>query len=429
MAMKECRHSGLDVFSVGALHTAIEDTDYVECRSLAALNSDGPVEFSVPGGTPYLDLANTYLRVKAKVTNADGTAVDAGHNVVPVNLLLHSMFSDVTVYVGGVQVSTCSGAYPYQAYLQTLLSYGQGPKHSHLEAALWYQDTAAHFDKLDGDDNEGSMVRRVRAAESKTLDMVGRLHSELFHQSKFLLNHLDVRVKLTRSKDEFVLMSSMDPAPRFKLELVDVGLFVKKVSINPAISLSHEKILEKHNAKYPVTKLVMRVYTAPANSMNFSVDNMFLDHLPNRVVLGFVKASSINGSLKTNPFKFEHCDINSLSLYHQGKQIPTKGLQPDFDSHQCTRSFMSLYTGTNTAWNDHSCGVRWRDYPRGYTLWVFDLTTSQSHAPEAIEVSRAGPLRFECKFKKALGEAYNLIVYSEFQNRIEITRSREVVVL
>ena len=265
--MKECLHSGLDVFGVPALHTAIEESEYVECRSLAALNSDGPVEFMVSGGAPYLDLANSYLRVKARVTNIDGTAVDAGHNVVPVNLTLHSMFSDVTVYVGGVQVSTCSGAYPYQAYLQTLLSYGEGPKHSHLQAAMWHEDTAGYFDTFDGDNNTGANRRRIRAAESKVLDMMGRLHSDLFHQSKFLLNHVDVRVKLTRSKDAFVLNTSMDPPARvrFKLDLLDAGLFVRKVTPNPAISLAHEKTLMQHNARYPVTRPIMGVYTTPAN--------------------------------------------------------------------------------------------------------------------------------------------------------------------
>ena len=91
---------------------------------------------------------------------------------------------------------------------------------------------------------------------------------------------------------------------------------------------------------------------------------------------------------------------------------------------------MSLFTETNTAWSDTSCGIPLDDYAGGNTVWVFDLTHGKSHAPESVtEVSRAGPLRFECRFKKALTEAYNLIVYAEFDGRIEISRSREVLVL
>ena len=432
MATKECLHTGLDVFSPQALHTAIEDSEYVEHRSLAALDSQGTIDFVVSPSSTYLDLSQSYLRVKAKITLANGDNIAGGARVALVNYGLHSMFSDVTVYVGGVQISSCSGAYPYQAYLQSLLSFGVESKHSHLQGAMWYSDTAGHMDAVAGENNKGAKARKSRAAESKVMDMVGRLHSDVFHQGKFLLNHVEVRIKLTRSKDEFVIISDTTPVvnrPDFKLELLDAGLFVRKVHVNPAIALAHEKTLLQHNAKYPLTKLVMRLYTAPANSYNFSADNMFLDHLPNRMVVGLVKATAYNGDYAQNPFNFEHCNITNLSLYHHGKQIPTKGLQPDFANHQYTRSFMSLFTGTNTAWSDHSCGIEWHDYPRGYTVWVFDLTNSLSHTPDAAEVRRAGPLRLEIKFAEALAEAYNLIVYAEFDSRLEITRSREVIVL
>ena len=433
MATKECLHSGLDLFSFPALHTAIEDSEYVEHRPLAALGADGPVEFVVSGGAPYLDLANSYLRVKVKVVQPNGDNLAADAKVCPVNLTLHSMWSDLTLFVGGVEVSNCSGAYPYLAYLQTLLTYGRDAKQSHLQASMWYHDSASHFNSMAELENAGVRHRKARTAESNVVDMVGRLHSDLFHQSKFLLNHLDVRVKLTRSKDAFVLMrgAAVPPADPidFKLQLLDASLFVRKVTVNPAIVLAHEKTLMQHNAKYPMTKSVMRIYTAPAQSMNFSVDNMFLDHLPTRLVLGFVKAKAYNGDYTENPFLFLNCNITNLCLHHQGKQIPTRGLQPNFTTKEYTRSYMTLFNGTNTAWTDSSCSVSWSDYAGGYTLWCFDLTNSLSHAPEATEVTRAGPLRFECKFEKALEEAHNLIVYAEFQSHIQISRSREVLVL
>ena len=427
-----CVHSGLDVFQVPGLQTAIEDSEVTEFRSVAALSSDGPVEFVIPGGASYLDLANSYLRVRAKVTLPDGSDVAAAQNVVPANLLLHSMFSDVSVFLGGVQVSSCSGAYPYLAYLQTLLSYSMEPKFAQLQGAFWHHDTAGHFNTFDGNNNKGAKDRRQRTAQSKVVDMCDRLRSDLFHQSRFLLNHVDVRIKLTRSKNPFVLCSSMALAdrPDFKLEIVDIGFFARRIGVNPSINLAIEKTLQNATAKYPLTRLVMRIYTAPANSLNFSVDNMFLDRLPNRIVVGFVKATAYNGNFEENPFFFHHCDINQLSLYHEGRQIPSKGFTPDFTSHQYTRSYMSLFTETNTAWSDRSCGIPLDDYAGGNTVWVFDLTHGKSHAPESVtEVSRAGPLRFECRFKKALTEAYNLIVYAEFDGRIEISRSREVLVL
>jgi hypothetical protein len=45
----------------------------------------------------YIDLANTYLFVEAHIVADDDTALDAGADVGPVNLWMHSLFSDVSV--------------------------------------------------------------------------------------------------------------------------------------------------------------------------------------------------------------------------------------------------------------------------------------------------------------------------------------------
>jgi hypothetical protein len=45
----------------------------------------------------YIDLANTYLFVEAQIVDDDDAAFDGGENVGPVNLWIHSLFSDVSV--------------------------------------------------------------------------------------------------------------------------------------------------------------------------------------------------------------------------------------------------------------------------------------------------------------------------------------------
>jgi hypothetical protein len=48
-------------------------------------------------GDDYIDLANTYMFVEAHIVVYDDTALDAGADVGPVNLRIHSLFSDVSV--------------------------------------------------------------------------------------------------------------------------------------------------------------------------------------------------------------------------------------------------------------------------------------------------------------------------------------------
>ena len=92
---------------------------------MASLDSGGLIEFSILGlGDDYLDLANTMLHVEANVTRADGAALDLADPVGPVNNWLHSLFSQVDVYLNGTIVIPSTNTYAYRAYIQTLLSYG-----------------------------------------------------------------------------------------------------------------------------------------------------------------------------------------------------------------------------------------------------------------------------------------------------------------
>ena len=117
---------------------------------MASLDSGGPIEFLIPGsGDDYLDLANTMLYVYAKVTRANGDDLDLADPVGPVNNWLHSLFSQVDVYLYGTLVAPSSNTYAYRAYLETLLSYGTDANVTQLTSQLWHKDTSTNMDAVE----------------------------------------------------------------------------------------------------------------------------------------------------------------------------------------------------------------------------------------------------------------------------------------
>lgn len=54
-----------------------------------------------------------------------------------------------------------------------------------------------------GADNHGYIWRKLNTLESHTVELMGKLHSDLFAQERYLINNVDIRVTLTRSKDAF----------------------------------------------------------------------------------------------------------------------------------------------------------------------------------------------------------------------------------
>ena len=142
--------SELDIFAVPPTQTSIEDGRWVEHQPLSSLDSGGPIEFVIPGtGDAYLDLANTYLLIRAKVVRGVGTDLAADTPVAPVNNWLHSPFSQVDVYLNDTLVTPSSNTYPFRAYVDTVLSYGAEAKNTQLTSQLWYKDTAGHMDAKD----------------------------------------------------------------------------------------------------------------------------------------------------------------------------------------------------------------------------------------------------------------------------------------
>ena len=56
------------------------------------------------------------------------------------------------------------------------------------------------MDSVDFDDednvNKGLAVRRRMARESRVIDMIGRLHANIFFQERHMLNEVSVKIKL-----------------------------------------------------------------------------------------------------------------------------------------------------------------------------------------------------------------------------------------
>ena len=127
----ECMKPELDLFNEAPLQTSINHGQWIEYQPLATLDQGGVIELNIDGaGDDYLDLYNTYIYVEAKVVQRDGTPLPKDAPVAPVNLMLHSMFSQVDVSLNEKLVTPSKNTYPYRAYLETLLSYGQEAKSS-----------------------------------------------------------------------------------------------------------------------------------------------------------------------------------------------------------------------------------------------------------------------------------------------------------
>ena len=79
---------------------------------------------------------------------SDGSEIDGGSKVAPVNFFLHSLYGQLDIDLNGKTISDESSTYPYRAYLETLLSYREEAMSTHLTSPF-YKDTACKMDESD----------------------------------------------------------------------------------------------------------------------------------------------------------------------------------------------------------------------------------------------------------------------------------------
>ena len=138
-----CVKSELDLFTVPLTQTSVEHGCTMDYHPISTLTDNGSFEFNIPGsGEDYIDLTNTFLHLCVKITAADGANIADDAALGPVNLLMHSLFSQVDVALNDKLVSSSTNTFAYRAYLDTLLNYGKEAKKFQLTSVMWYKDTS-----------------------------------------------------------------------------------------------------------------------------------------------------------------------------------------------------------------------------------------------------------------------------------------------
>ena len=161
----ECIKQDFEYFCPQQIQSSILRSFIIEYTPISTLQHGVPIHFSVPGSDSlYLALSKSYLYVRARITDANGVNIGANDEVGPINLPVHSMFSNIEVELGGKVISDTNPMYAYRSYLETILNYNRDIKEAELESAIWSKDTPGHFQDFhtaNGSANEG-LVSRTR---------------------------------------------------------------------------------------------------------------------------------------------------------------------------------------------------------------------------------------------------------------------------
>jgi len=416
--------SQLDIFSPSVLQTSVTAGDWQHFAPVQAISKDGPIQFLVPGqGQHYVDLNKTllYLRFKA-INGTTGANLSADDKVTIINNPLNSIFGDVKMEFNQTTVSHANNMNHYRSYIELLFNFNSESKDTHLTSALFYQDKAGGFNDIDSKANK---VRGTYLAGSKEVEVCGRLHCDLLSIDKYLLNDVDIRITLTRNPNSLLFMAA-DEKISPQLEILEAKLFVRKVDVSPGILIAHAKTLENAVAQYHYKRVELFNYTMGSGLYQKTLENLFLNRIPSRIIFGLVKNSAFSGNFGESPFNFEHFDTNYVNLSINGRSIGSAPYKPNYTDDKCVLPYLFSFFGAGMHLNDDGYCVSRQDYKSGYALYCYDTLPDLSSSESYLSPATQGSCRLELGFAKPLQHVVNCIIYAEFPDTCEIDRNRQI---
>ena len=120
-------------------------------------------------------------------------------------------------------------------------------------------------------------------------------------------------------------------------------------------------------------------------------------------------------------FRAKNNAINFLAVYVDGRQVPAKPLQPNFETGQYVRSYVDLFSATGKQAQDEG-----DDFGNGCTFFGFDLTPDACDGG-CFQLVQKGNLRIEIHFAAPLSQTVNVVVYGESEAVLEIDKGRNII--
>lgn len=287
----------------------------------------------------YVDLSHTYLYLKLRVRQKDGTKlVPATSKTAVGNNIFNAMFQDCEILLNNVPITTGSNNYPYSAYLSRIINNNaETLDRKYQFEHLYRESTATTIDATNT-----AYVKLKKLADSDSFETFSHIAHPIFTQTRFLPPSKNLRIRLKISPSNFHLNSAEPLANATftdKLEIVETYMEVRRVVVNSEVEKIHKSIVQKNgmfHMQYNDHNCVS--YTIPSGTQNH-VSETLLTYLPPLSCCALLETKSYNGQINKSCFNFLPNGVKNIQLTLNGEgQLFPNG--QDFDKES---GYMRVY--------------------------------------------------------------------------------------
>ena len=425
---KEANIPQLDLFTLPKTQTTIAKQQWYEYRPVNSSDyTNTPCDFIIPGNSvDVIDLSRSYLYLHLKVVKQDGSDVGADDKVGIVNNILHSMWSQVDVFLNQQLISSSTRDYQYKSYIDTVLFNDKSTKETRLQTSGFYKDSGdiESTDVLTGT-NLGLTEIYSLVSASRGAYFYGPLLADITQVDRYILGGVDVHLRLWPSNQKFNLVKPATIVGDFKIKILDIAYHVCKLNLTPDFLLGQDTMLKKHNALYPYKRSRIQTFAIPTGSYVFIETNLFQFERCQQVIVGFLKSEAYQGSYTKKPFNFVDATLSEIALFVDDIACPFSPIQCNFSKREYAELYYNMFSNIGIDKEDKGNFIDYEDFRNGYTLMCFDI--SGGYSRDTLSIIKPATLRIEARFKDALTEPLTAVVYGRFNDVFQIDSVRNIV--
>lgn len=417
--------NGLDIFNGPTVDSSLLHGKTFTIYPSSVITQTGPYDFIVPSdGQDWTDLPFTRLEGLIEITKADGTALGDTDLNAYVNMLPHSIFKQLEVYINNTLVSDLSTpTYPWKCIIEKILSYPEDVKKTALQLEMYDEEDLGKENTFTKD-SKVFKKRHAKAVKGKCYFSVV-LHSDIFHSVKYLMPGCEMKLKLIRNTDDFVILGATKIA---KTKISELCLQVRRVTVDDVLLDKLESTLTSKPAIYPLTPGRIKTATIYKEIKVDRVSNLYRGILPKSIIFCFVKSKAFDGDVASNPFVFEHFDLNGFQVYVNGEPHFAQPLQPDFDSDKYFREYRWFLDNIGLGHGSNSVGIDMETFKTNKFFIPIDFSPNLSNGFD-LTPPKEGFIDVMISFKNALPQNVTMIAYATFNEILTIDKDRRVTLV
>ena len=426
------RSHSLDLVSQAAADDLIKDSKELWFTPSTPIDNVSEIRLQIPAMEKhFIALKDTRLVVKARILtkNQAGAwvAAEAGLDYSVCNMLSTAIWSKVNIKFNNVEVESCiDKSYPYRSYLESCLSFNDVQKSTYMKSAWGFipdlpescnasAKSSTASTKPNGYDSRMSMVK-----EGKSFTFHTPIFVDLFNQSRYLIPGVNIDISLTKSPEDFFVLSADTNAGKFKLDLQSVEVMVRTVETAEKVNLTYDQLLLKGKPLlYPRTHSALNFISIQKQQV-CDVNNIYNGILPSTLLIGFVEDANLTGTISKNPFVFSSVNLKSISLKFNGAVILDKLMEFDDDDYE--RAYLKLIEDLALSSPANSIRLSKQEFKSNFFLLSLDTTGCRcSSYHYHIEAEKKGRLSASLVFSQPNDKNLQMMVYTITHKSMKIS--------